>query len=83
MSSKSVDEKRVLRQNRFDLISSLSPQRVWLFVKQLRDLSRRNAATMTYKPGKSAEFVGMEDIFAEGTSFGQAESLHRTHLIFS
>ena len=58
--------KTIIRQHRESLISKLPPRRVWLFVKNLRDLSKRNPNTM--QPLNGQEFIpdGIEDAFANG-----------------
>lgn len=58
--------KTVIRQNREDLISKLPPKRVWLFVKQLRDLSKRDPNTMRLRDGQDFIMDGVEDAFANG-----------------
>ena len=58
--------KTVIRQNREDLISILPPRRVWLFVKQLRDLSKRDPNTMQLRNGQNSVTDGVEDAFANG-----------------
>ena len=58
--------KRFIRQNRESLISKLPPRRVWLFVKQLRDLSKRDPTTMQLREGQSTVTDGVEDAFANG-----------------
>lgn len=58
--------KTVIRQNREDLISKLPPKRVWLFVKQLRDLSKRDPKTMRLRDGRDFIMDGVEDVFANG-----------------
>ena len=58
--------KTVIRQNREDLISKLPPRRVWLFVKQLRDLSKRDSNTMQLRNGQYSIIDGIEDAFANG-----------------
>ncbi len=58
--------KTVIRQNRQDLISKLPPRRVWLFIKQLRDLSKRDPNTMQLRNGQDFIVDGVEDAFANG-----------------
>ena len=58
--------KTVIRQNREDLISKLPPRRVWLFIKQLRDLSKRDPSTKQLRNGQSSVTDGVEDAFANG-----------------
>ena len=58
--------KTIIRQNRESLISKLPPRRVWLFVKQLRDLSKRKPSTMQLRNGQSFIPDGVEDAFANG-----------------
>ena len=58
--------KKVIRQNREDLISKLPPRRVWLFVKYLRDLSKRDPNTKQLRNGQNLVMDGVEDAFANG-----------------
>ncbi len=66
--------KTVIRQNRESLISKLPPRRVWLFVKQLRDLSKRDPNTMQLRKGQSIITDGVEDAFANGGRTGYPKS---------
>ena len=66
--------KTVIRQNRESLISKLPPRRVWLFIKQLRDLSKRNPTTMQLRKGQSFITDGVEDAFANGGQINQPKS---------
>ena len=58
--------KAVIRQNREDLISKVPPRRVWLFVKQLRHLSKRDPNTKQLRNGQNFVMDGVEDAFANG-----------------
>ena len=78
----SKDSRDVMRQNRVELISSLPPRRVWLFVKQLRDLTKRNPKTMQLLPGQTSSPEGVEDAFANGERFG-ISSITLNRLIFT
>ena len=60
--------KAIVRQNRETLISKLPPRRVWLFVKNLRDLSKRDPTTMQLRAGQGSVTDGIEDAFANGGS---------------
>ena len=60
--------KAIVRQNRETLISKLPPRRVWLFVKNLRDLSKRDPTTMQLRAGQGSVTDGIEDAFANGES---------------
>ncbi|KAL2047421.1 hypothetical protein ABVK25_011529 [Lepraria finkii] len=53
-----------MRQNRVELISSLPPRRLWLFIKQLRDLFKRNPKKRQLLPGQTSSPEGVEDAFA-------------------
>lgn len=66
----SEDSRDRMRQNRVELISSLPPRRVWLFVKQLRDLFKRNPKIRQLLPGQTSSPEGVEDVFATGKRFG-------------
>ena len=58
--------KTAIRQNREALIFKLPPTRVWLFVKQLRDLSKCDPNTMQLRNGQKLVIDGVEDAFANG-----------------
>ena len=60
--------KAIIRQNRESLISKLPPRRVWLFVKTLRDLNKRDPTTMQLRAGQKFITDGVEDAFANGGS---------------
>ena len=66
--------KEIIRQNRENLISKLPPRRVWLFVKRLRDLSKRDPTTMQLREGQSIITDGVEDAFANGEHTGYPKS---------
>lgn len=66
--------KTIIRQNQESLISKLPPRRVWLFVKQLRDLSKRDPTTMQLRKGQSIIIDGVEDAFANGRHTGYPKS---------
>ena len=66
--------KEIIRQNRENLISKLPPRRVWLFVKGLRDLSKRDPTTMQLREGQSIITDGVEDAFANGEHTGYPKS---------
>lgn len=66
MQGQSEESRRIIHRNRADLIFTLDPKRVWLFVKQLRDLGKRSPLTKKYRSGESASVDGIEDVFANG-----------------
>ena len=66
--------KKTIRQNRENLISKLPPRRVWLFVKQLRDLSKCDPTTKQLRKGQNFITDGAEDAFANGGPNGYSKS---------
>ena len=64
IKSSDFELKSVIRKQREDLICSLPPKRVWLFVKQMRTIGLHARKPMSEREQLGVE--GVEDIFVEG-----------------